>query len=197
MSIMKQQLILTVTLICLTMLSGHAQNKYEREYRIKKSQFPEKALNYISDRLKEARRIRFYREVDSAKTRYEAKFKKDRLKYGVAFDNNGNLENVEIQIKSVDIPNDSFSKITEYLSSSFKKYRIRKINQQYPFDENDTEKTLKNAFQNLLLPGLNYELIVSGKKNKNFSQFEILFDAQGDFVKIRKSLPPNYDHVLY
>lgn len=175
-----------------------AQNKYEREYRIRKSQFPEKALNYISEKLVDARRIRFYKETDSTKISYEAKFKKDRLWYSVEFNDNGALEDIEILIKPVDIPNESFLKIKAHLNDYFTKHRIRRLQQQYPItNEQSAEETIKNAFQNLMLPSINYELIVSGKKEKTFEQFEILFDAQGNFKSIRKSLPPNYDHVLY
>lgn len=175
-----------------------AQNKYEREYRIRKSQFPEQALTYISEKLEDAKRIRFYKETDSTKTSYEAKFKKDRLWYSVEFSENGTLEDIEILIKPVDIPNDSFSRMETYLSDYFVKYRIRRLQQQYPItSEESPETTIKNAFQNLMLPSINYELIVSGKKEKVFEQFEILFNAQGNFVSLRKSLPPNYDHVLY
>lgn len=175
-----------------------AQNKYEREYRIRKSQFPEKALDYISEKLEDARRIRFYKETDSAKISYEAKFKKDRLWYSVEFDKGGSLEDIEILIKPIDIPDDSFAAIEKYLKNYFSKYRIRRLQQQYPISESEpTEETIKNAFQNLMLPSINYELIVSGKKEKTFEQFEILFDANGTFKSIRKSLPPNYDHVLY
>jgi hypothetical protein len=39
--------------------------------------------------------------------------------------------------------------------------------------------------------------MVTGKKENNYEDFEILFDAIGTFKTIRKSLPPNYDHVLY
>ncbi len=175
-----------------------AQNKYERQHRIRKSQFPEKALNYISEKLENTRRIRFYKETDSAQTSYEAKFKKDRLWYSVEFDKDGSLEDIEVLIKPVDIPNDSFSAIETYLKGYFSKYRIRRLQQQYPITKKEpTETTIKNAFQNLMLPSINYELIVSGKREKVFEQFEILFDANGDFKSIRKSLPPNYDHVLY
>lgn len=174
-----------------------AQNKYEREYRIKKSQFPENALSYISEKLEDARRIRFYKETDSSKVSFEAKFKKDRLKYSIEFDENGTLEDVEIEIKPVDIPDDVFAKINADLANRFSKYRLRKIQQHYPLENNDVETTLKNAFQNLMLPSIKYELIVSGKSDRSYEQFEALFDAEGNFEKIRKSLPPNYDHVLY
>jgi hypothetical protein len=192
----KPILIILALLFCGCFAS--AQNKYEREHRIRKSQFPEKALNYISEKLEDAKRIRFYKEIDSAKTSYEAKFKKDRLWYSVEFDKDGCLEDVEVLIKPVDIPNDSFSVIESYLENYFSKYRIRRLQQQYPISDSEpADTTIKNAFQNLMLPSVNYELIVSGKKEKVHEQFEILFDANGNFKSIRKSLPPNYDHVLY
>ena len=176
----------------------NAQIKIEREYRIRKSQFPEKALNYISEKLEDAKRIRYYRETDSTKISYETKFKKDRLWYSVEFDKEGSLEDIEILIKPIDIPDDTFSAIENYLENNFSKYRIRRLQQQYPIsDKEPAETTIKNAFQNLMLPSINYEMIVAGKKEKSFEQFEVLFDAEGSFISIRKSLPPNYDHVLY
>ncbi len=191
----------TLVLILLSLLFGSfafAQNKYEREHRIRKSQFPEKALNHIFEKIEDVKRLRFYKETDSAKVSYEAKFKKDRLWYSVEFDKDGDLEDIEILIKPVDIPNESFAKIEAYLDNHFLKYRIRRLQQQYEVtSEETTETTIKNAFQNLILPSINYELIVSGKKEKTAEQFEILFDAKGQFKSIRKSLPPNYDHVLY
>jgi len=191
---------LNKTILVLFLITGctlFAQNKYEREFRIKKSQFPENALSYISEKLEAAKRIRFYKETDSSKVSYEAKFKKDRLRYSVEFDENGTLEDVEIEIKPLDIPDEVFAKINSDLEKRFIKHRIRKIQQQYPLENNDVATTLKNAFQNLMLPSIKYELIVAGKKNKGYEQFEILFDAKGHTEKIRKSLPPNYDHVLY
>ncbi len=174
-----------------------AQKKYEREYRIKKSQFPKKALEYIDEKLEDARRIRFYKETDSIKTSYEAKFKKDRLKYSVEFNEEGVLEDIELLIRPIDIPDDAFSKMNDYLEKNFTQYRIQKIQQQYPVGENDAETIVKNAFQNLMLPYIKYEIIISGKKDRGFAQYEVLFNADGNFENLRKSLPPNYDHVLY
>ena len=175
-----------------------AQNKYEREYRIKKSQFPEEAIILISEKLEGAKRLKFYKETDSAKTSFEAKFKKDRLWYSVEFDESGKLEDIEILVKEVDLPSDTYSAILKYLDKSFLKYRIKKIQQQYPTNEGEElNKTIKNAFQNLILPSINYELIIGGKKNQEYFDYEILFDSQGNFIQTRKSLPPNYDHVLY
>lgn len=175
-----------------------AQNKQEREYRILKSQFPEKALAQIQEKLEDAKRIRFYKEIDIEKSSYEAKFKKDRLWYSIKFSENGELEDIEISIKPIDIPEDIFLNITTYLKKNFTKYRIRKIQQQYSVNDiEDSETTIKNAFQNLMLPFIKYELFITAKKEKTNEQFDILFDAEGAFKNLQKSLPPNYDHVLY
>lgn len=174
------------------------QKKYEREYRIKKSQFPESALAYIEiNLLKDVRRLRFYKETDGDRTSYAAKFKKDCLKYGTVFDEEGLLKDIEIVIKPIDIPDDVYDKITFYLDSNFSKHRVLKIHQQYPVGEENTEKTIKIAFQNLMMPYIKYEFVVKGKKENGFEQYELLFNPEGQFEMMRKALPANYDHVLY
>lgn len=187
-------LVLSCFFCCFSVFS---QIKQEREHRIRKLQFPENARLFLHQKLVNAKKLRFYREVDGDKVSYEAKFKKDRLKYSIEFDADGKLEDIEIEIKPVDIPDDSYRKINEYLENNFSKYRIKKIQQQYIAEEDNLDKTLREAFQNLLLPSIKYELIVNGKNNKRYEQFEILFNAEGRFEVIKKSLPANYDHVLY
>ncbi len=180
----------------LFVVSLQAQIKYEREYRIKKSQFPDAGLTLINSKLKNVKRLKFYKEIDSVKKSYEAKFKKNRLWYSIEFDEDGKLEDIEITIQTVDIPNESNEAIALYLAENFKSYKIKKIQQQY-VAKGDADKTINDAFQNLILPSLNYEIMVTGKKGNGYEDFEILFDAMGTFKTIRKSLPPNYDHVLY
>ena len=175
-----------------------SQNNYERAYRIRKSQFPEKALSYISEKLVDTKRIRFYKETASSKTSFEAKFKKDRLWYGMAFDKEGVLEDIGVLIKPVDIPDESYSKIESYLEGQFSKYSVRRIQQHYPItDVSSAEKTMKNAFQNLMIPDMFYGLFVKGKKNETRTDYEISFDTEGNFIAIREALPANYDRVLY
>ena len=178
--------------------TGLSQVKVEREHRIKKNQFPDAAHDFIKEKLKDAKKIRFYKETDTTKITYEAKFKKDKLHYSIEFDESGKVEDIEILIKEVDVPQDSWSNITKFLREKFDKYKIRKIQQQYSFTSDETaETTLNIAFQNLLIPSLNYAIIVRGKIQDNHADFEILFGAEGDFIKMKESLPANYDHVLY
>ncbi len=176
----------------------NSQVKVEREHRIKKNQFPETAHDFIKEKLQDAKKIRFYKETDTTKISYKAWFKKDKLYYSIEFDESGKLEGIEILIKELDVPEDSWSNITKFLNEKFNKYKIRKIQQQYRITPDETaETTFKNAFQNLLIPSLNYDLMVRGKRQDERADFEILFGAEGDFLKMRESLPANYDHVLY
>ena len=175
-----------------------AQNKYEQESRIDKADFPNSAYLLIEDYLKDAKRVRFYQEIDSTKKSYEAKFKKGRLRYSVEFDEQGTLEDVEFKIKVRDIPNDTWGTIQSYLDKNHYKHRVKKIQQQYPLrEEKSVEKTLHNAFQNLILPDVNYELVFSAKESGGFQEYEALFDYEGQLIRLRKSFPPSYDHVLY
>lgn len=195
---MKRYEIVLILLLTLSFFTTRGQYKYEREYRIKKSQFPSRALSFIEEEIQNARKLRFYRETDSTRVSYEAKFKLDRLHYSVEFNQKGDLEDIEILIKEVDIPNESMVLIKDYLKNNFAKYRILRIQQQYPVTEEEpVQQTKRNAFQNLLLPTIRYEIMVAAKKEDGFQDYEILFDADGNFIKLRKSLPANYDHVLY
>lgn len=191
------QLKITIVTFLLCIQFGYSQNKYEREHRILKSQFPVEAISTIDKNIDAFKRIKFYKETDSAKISYEAKLKKDKLWYSIEFDQEGTLEDIEILIKSSDVPNDTYSNIQNYLNKNFIKYRVKRLQQQYPSNSDSLEETFKNAFQNLILTSINYELMVVGRKDKGYLDYEILFDADGNFKQIRTSLPSNYDHVLY
>jgi hypothetical protein len=159
---------------------------------------PIASLKLLEDSIENAKRLRYYKEKDTSENRYSTKFKKDRLWYFMNFDNVGSLINIEIIIRPLDIPSDAYATIENYLNASFTTYKVKEIRQQYQTTETESlEKTLRNAFQNLLLPDLRYNFIITGKKTKQKIDYEVLFDAEGKFKAISQRLPPNYDRVLY
>lgn len=195
MNTIPSKIFAVIFLLCFQI--GQAQYKYEREFRILKSQFPKEAISTIEENITDFKRIKFYKETDSIKVSYEAKLKKDKLWYSIEFDKDGFLEDIEILIKTADIPNDTYANIKTYLNNNFSKYRVKRLQQQYPSNSDTLKETFKNAFQNLILSSNNYEIVVVGRKDQGYLDYEILFDADGNFKQIRTSLPPNYDHVLY
>lgn len=183
------------------LLSGSyssAQDKIERQHRIKKKQFPSEALKTIGEHNNGVKRLKFYREVDTAQKTYTAKFKKARLFYEMNFDQSGKFKSMGFNVKRIDIPEESFEHIANYLAQNFEKSKIRKMQQLYPIKGNGSrEKTIKNVFQNLMVPSMFYKLLVRAKKGGGLTDYSIMFDAEGNLSELRKSLPANYDRVLY
>lgn len=184
-------------LFCLSCYSIQGQDKREMEFKIRRTELPAQAHMHLQPYLHDAKRLRYYKEIDGDKESFEVKFKKRRLHYSVEFDNSGVLEDVEFKIQSVDIPEESWTNMLGYFKDNFQKYTIKKIQQQYPLQHGDVAKTLEEAFQNLILPYINYELVFAAKKERGYQQYEILFNAKGQFLKLRKSFVAKYDHVLY
>ena len=184
-------------LMFFTAYSTFAQTKREREYRIKKEEFPKTSFETLTPYLEGVKRLRFYKEEDGQKQSFEAKFKKGKLKYSVEFDENGLLEDVEFVIRRTDFPDETLYAIEHYLNTQFKKHRIKKMQQQYLNVNENTSLTLRNGFQNLLIPELRYELVITGKTEKSWKSYEMVFDYDGNHVSTRTIVPAKYDHVLY
>ena len=174
-----------------------AQVKQEKEIRIDRERFPDRALELLEGHLQGVRKLRFYQEIENNEKRYEAKFKKGKLHYSVEFDGNGDLEDVEFIIKKRDIPNQSWEAIQDHLDANYPRNRIIKIQQHHPVVDGDPQKTLQQAFQNLILPTIRYEVVFSAKMDGAFQIYEGKFLANGELALMRRSLPPNYNHVLY
>lgn len=174
------------------------QYKPEREHRIKKSQFPEAALTFVKEQIPNVRKKRYYQETDSSDVSYRMKFRKQRLQYRALFNNEGALQAIDFGISETDVPDEAMQQMTHYLDKAFARYQIRALVQQYVVtDDEPMEKFLRNAFQNLLLPGIRYEVLLSSKQTGSYADYEICFDSQGSFKRQRIALPPNFDHVLY
>ncbi|MGB7392852.1 MAG: hypothetical protein WA913_00525 [Pricia sp.] len=189
-----------ITTLCLLSYSfqGLAQVKNEREYRIERNQFPEKSIRSLSGYLDAAKRIRYFKEYDGEKTSFEVKFKLNRKKHSVEFDSIGNLEDVETYIDKEDIPRPAVRDIEKYLESEFTRYRIVKIQRQYPKSHyKEDADLLENAFQNTIDTNVNYEIVVAGRKKDGFEDYEMTFDSIGGFLNSRKFISIGYDHILY
>jgi hypothetical protein len=194
---MKRFRILYFFLLVSTFLFG--QEKLEREHRVKKSQFPPIELTLESTG-KVLKKIRYYREVDSAATNYSIKFKLGRLHYHFDYDSDGILINSGFRVKQIDIPMQTYKDLEDYLLHNFEKLKILRIFQEYPV-RNGTNHTreaiVKSTFQNLLQPENEYKVMIHGTRKGVRNDFELWFNAEGNFLRMRFALPRNLDRVLY
>lgn len=187
----------SVVLLFFCVITVAAQNKIEREHRILKSQFPE--ISYTKELLgNDIKKIKYYKEIGAQEVVYRAKFKKVKLQYQMQYSANGDLQNIGFRIKQVDFPFEAFTAINNQLVESFDQFKIRRMYQQYPVKSKEDEDTVyKSAFMNLMVPNMEYKLLVKGKKDNKKVYKEYWFSATGKLIKTRNMLPANFDRVLY
>ena len=169
-----------------------SQTQAEREHRIKKSEFPSYELNPML--LVQAKKIRYYREVDTSATTYSLKFKKNKMDYHMDFNEKGILLDMGFLVKEIDIPSDSYSAITAYLNNNYKRVKIKRIHQRYAATD---ENAIRNTFQNLILPTITYRIQFRAKKKQHMEDFIATFDAEGKVLHVKRALPANFDRILY
>lgn len=192
--------IFLLILLC-TSLFCTAQNSYkhEKEARIEKKDFPKEALELLDKTLpKKVKKVKYYKEQDSAKISYESKLKYNGKKYSIEFSEEGLLEDVEITIKQKEISPKTLKNINEYLHTKYDSFRIKKIQRQYRNTTNtDAETIVKEAFSVTKTGTHFYEIIAEVKTEKERYFIEITFTKEGNFELSRTIIQGSYDHILY
>lgn len=170
------------------------QVKIEREERISIEEFPENALDLVTQISKSQKKIKFYKETDGYLISYEAKYKYNGHKYSAEFNNDGILIDIEKRIKKKEILSAALTKIKDTLSTFSKQFKIEKIQEQYITVEQD-------AFTiSLSIEGKefnNYEIIVAFKEDRKIYRKEILFSKDGVLLKQRNVKRLGYDFLLF
>ena len=172
-----------------------AQNvKKEKESSVKRSDFPEKSLLWLDALSNDCKNLDYYKEVDGDKTSYELKCKCDGNRRSIEFNESGDLEDVEINIKKRKIAKPVRKKINTILDSISKKNRIEKVQLQYlPKTENPEDlktKIAKRDYDNL-------ELIVAFKTKRKIYRKELLFSNSGALINSRDIKRIEYDFLLF
>lgn len=116
------------------------------------------------------------------------------MKYHIDMDGHGQIRQLGFGVEEVDIPQETYALINDFLGDNFQKAKIRRILQFYP---GDSDNAVKNAYQNLILPSNTYQLLFKGKQNGESKEYIGIFDARGNIKNIREALPANFGRVLY
>ena len=196
---MKFKPYLLLSLMVITSITINAQTKNEQEIRIEKEDFPKKALNLLEHLPENIKRIKYYKETDQDKTSFEAKLKLKRKKYSIEFDETGNLEDIEITVKSKNIDRVVLKTIETFFKSEYKKYGLLKIQNQYKKQASiDAISTLQKAIENSQEFEINLEIIAQVQtKNSKKQVMEFTFNHLGSLLESRIVEPSSYEHVLY
>jgi len=192
---MKIKLAFSLLLFFISASGLLAQEKFEKEYRLKTETVPLLARQFV-DSLPFNRRIKWYAEVSELGKTVEAKTKFERRRYSVEFDSAGKLLDVEIGISFEDIPEKVQAEIMRNLAAEFEKFSLKKIQEQLT---GTRENLLAHLAQGQGKTGLTtrYELIVKGSKDGEKHEFEFTFSAQGQQEKKAKLVFRNTDNLQY
>lgn len=172
-----------------------AQDKFEKESRMKRKDVPSKARMFI-DSLNDNTKIKWYKEEGLTRKSIEAKFKRNKIKHSIEFDTLGIIEDVEIETDWKNVASHAADSISAQLSRDCSKYQIVKVQIQFSGSENELFSLLKTGVksENLVM---NYEIVVRCKQQKEVDLFEYLFNTKGLLLFKSKIVFKNSSHLEY
>ncbi|MFD1062838.1 hypothetical protein ACFQ1Q_06230 [Winogradskyella litorisediminis] len=174
------------------------QEKNEKEERIDFVELPISIQNISKSLPDNAKRIKYYLEVDGSKKSFEIKLKYKSVRYSIEFSEEGELEDIEVLSKFKDIEDSIKTQITSYFEKNFEKHKIIKLQHQYIFNNTSSASEFMKIIMSendKTLP--NFELIVEVKTLEKRELREITFNPTGNFISSRIVNPSAYDYVLY
>jgi hypothetical protein len=153
--------------------------KYEVERRVDVEEFPASAVEDLQEAFPEKKKVKYYKETSQQGESYEAKFEWKEYRYSVEFDPEGDLQDIEREVRYRDLPDPVRRQMEAQWTDDFRRHRVNRTQEQV-VDER-----------------LRYEIIVRGKDANGVSYFEYLFEDDGAFVKRQKIVLPPNDIILY
>lgn len=171
------------------------KKKYEKEVRIEADEVPSSALRMI-DALQLEKKVKWYKEFGLQDSSIEAKGKHQGRLHSIEFSDDGSFEDLEIEIKSMDVPAKSSKLIFEQLEKEEGSFKIKKIQIQYSGTAERVVDFFKrgSAEEHLVI---HFELVVSRHVNGSYGLYEYLFDEEGSLVSKRKIILNMTENLEY
>ena len=186
---------LLITIIFLSgMLHASAQEKMEREFKIKQEQAPAIAKKYIDEVFKG--KVKWYQEYNENGMYYEAKFRKNKKRFSVKFDSTGILYDVEelFKFKSTDFSGKS--SIETFLENKFQRWKVTKAQYQWIGDPAVLRKYLLEEIAPVSISP-NFELVVRGKNKGDIGYFEFIFNESGQLISEKRYADDNLNNLIF
>lgn len=184
----------TASLFILVILPVFSQVKYEKESRIRSSEVPQAALEFVRPYF-HAKKVRWYFEENLNGNSIEAKVRQRGSLFSIEFDTAGVIQDVEKLIRYKDIPETARRQISIDLDKRFEKYHVQRVQRQYSGELNDVGQVFTGESPNTLLPHL-FEIVVRGR-DESWEMFEFHYASDGTFLDVSSILVKNSDHLEY
>ena len=179
---------LTIVLMSLCFsIQFFAQQKFEKEYRVKEADVPKIASDF-TNAINFKKRLKWYAEESNDGKTFEAKVCHNKNLYSIEFSNTGKLLDIEKKIKSRKFDTEIANKIANYLKANYTKFKIKKIQIQYKGSTQELKQVFLNDANSLkYIAG--FELIVKAKKEKRNQLYEMFFSKNGSHIKTLTIVP--------
>ncbi len=175
--------------------NANAQQKLEKESRIKPDNVPSAALKFI-EAVEMGTRWKWYFEENLKGNSVEAKTKYNGKRYSVEFDISGAIQDVEIEISWQEMDENLQKNIVKSLDSLFTKHSIFKIQIHYSSESHDLLEVLNNKTTRSNLK-VKYEIVAKGKKTGRPGLYELTFNDEGNLLESSKIIFRNTDNLEY
>ncbi|HDP55510.1 MAG TPA: hypothetical protein ENN24_07540 [Bacteroidetes bacterium] len=173
-----------------------AQEKFEREQKIKESAAPAKAIEFVST-IQAKSKPKWYKEISNEGISYEAKFKVDKHLFSVKFDTLGHLLDVEKKVKLNDLDSKARTLIETTLLNTFGSYKIDKIQLQWTGASTATLIELIEKGSSSSAHELKYEVEVEAKVDGIFRLFELLINKNGEVEQQLRIVQREPDNLIF
>ncbi len=192
---MKRLLISALLLIGIFQMNANAQQKFEKESRLKPDDVPTEALQFI-EAVEMETNWKWYFEENLQGNSVEAKTKHQGKRYSVEFDVSGKIQDVEVEKSWQEMDEPLRSNILQALDSIFNSHKIDKIQIQYSA-ENPVLLAILNNKTDLSKFKVQYEIVVTGKKNGRPKLYELAFTENGELLESSEIIFRNTDNLEY
>jgi|GEM_PF-2925962 len=192
---MKNGVILLMLSLFFT-VAVQAQQKFERESRLKISEVPENAKLFLESLFSNPTKIRWYKEESLTGITIEAKKKEKEGTYSIKFSLAGELQDTELTQKFNQLPPETQQRITDHLQATYKRAKIKKVQLQWLAPQEIISALIKGK-QPAESYTTNYEVEFSGNKDGEVKLYETLFDHAGNPMETKEIVQRNLHHLLY
>lgn len=182
-------------LLMVTSFTLSAQDKTEVERGVPAAEVPSVARDWLHGTYSRTGRLRWYLERSSDGISYEAKFKHRGAWHSVEFDESGALQDIEIRVDWINLPELVRQGMVAYFDTTYAKHRIRKIQQQLSGSPEAVRAIIRNEPAQTVTH--RYEVEFYGKNNRSKALWEGLFDNQGQLLLRRKIVLRPTDNLNY
>lgn len=175
--------------------SVSAQEKFEKESRIKKKDIPERAKHFI-DSLQLQVKVKWYKEETLNQESIEAKYKLQDTHYSIEFNKEGLVEDVEKEIVFEQLVATQKKSITNSIEKECSKYVVKEVQRQYTGCNEELLAFLINGTTTKPLT-VKYEVVVKCTHAAGVNLFEYLFSDEGLLLSKQKIVFKNSSHLEY